>query len=297
MLTLVVLAAGMGSRYGGLKQVDPVGPQGEILLEYSIYDAVAAGFERIVCVIRRDFETDFDRLIGARVRSKVRLDYAYQSLKDVPAGCLLDGQRSKPWGTAHAIWSARDLVQEPFLAINADDFYGRSSYRLLGEYLSREPGYAMAGFRLGNTLSEFGSVTRGLCDTDAMGRLTKVVEHTKIESRPPGAISLEAAGGPQSLTGEEIVSMNFWGLRPPIFGQIEEQLGAFLQNGPGLKAELLIPTVLDRIIQQGAGEVRVLKSPEAWFGVTYPEDKPRVAEALQRLVEAGQYPPNLWKSC
>lgn len=295
MLTLVVLAAGMGSRYGGLKQVDPVGPHGEILLEYSVHDALKSGFERVVCVIRRDLEQAFEEHIGSRLRDKVRLDYAYQELTDVPEGCSPDPERTKPWGTAQAIWATRELVKEPFLAINADDFYGRQSYQLLSQHLKESESFAMAGFRLANTLSEFGSVSRGICQTDAQNRLQRVVEHTKIERTPGGVVSHEAEGGPQSLTGEEVVSMNFWGLHPLIFQELESQFRIFLNSKPGAKGELYIPSVLDRVIREGRGQVQVLTSPESWFGVTYPDDKPRVVEEVRKRIVAGQYPEQLWK--
>ncbi len=295
MLSLVVLAAGMGSRYGGLKQVDPVGPHGEILLEYSVYDALEAGFERVVCVIRRDLEQAFEEHIGSRLRGKIRLDYAYQELTDLPKGCSPVPERTKPWGTGQAIWAARDLVQESFLAINADDYYGPKSYQLLSDHLKNSKSYAMAGFRLANTLSEFGSVSRGICHTDAQGHLQGVVEHTKIERSANGAVSQEAEGGPQQLSGEEVVSMNFWGLQPSIFQELEAQFRIFLNSNPGAKGELYIPSVLDRVIREGRGQVQVLTSPESWFGVTYPDDKPRVVEEVRKRIAAGQYPEQLWK--
>jgi len=286
----------MGSRYGGLKQVDPVGPHGEILLEYSVYDALAAGFNRVVCVIRRDLESAFEEHIGSRLRGKVHLDYAFQELTDLPDGCALDPERSKPWGTGQAIWAARDLVKEPFLSINADDFYGAESYRLLSHHLAQpEASYSMAGFRLANTLSEFGSVSRGICQTDDRGWLQRVVEHTKIARQQETVISLEASGGPQSLSGEEVVSMNFWGLQPSIFPELESQFRNFLNSKPGSKGELYIPSVLDQIIREGRGKVQVLTSPESWFGVTYPDDKPRVVEEVRQRIAAGQYPEQLWK--
>jgi len=292
---LVVLAAGMGSRYGGLKQVDPVGPHGEILLEYSVRDALAAGFERVVCVIRRDLEQAFEEHIGSRLRDKLRLDYAYQELYDIPEGCTPDPERAKPWGTGQAIWATRELVKGPFLAINADDYYGPRSYQLLSDHLKQSSSYAMAGFRLANTLSEFGSVSRGICRTDESNRLQGVVEHTKIERTPDGAVSLEAEGGPQRLSGDEVVSMNFWGLQPSIFQELESQFRIFLNSNPGAKGELYIPSVLDRIIREGRGQVQVLTSPESWFGVTYPDDKPRVVEEVRKRIAAGQYPEQLWK--
>jgi NDP-sugar pyrophosphorylase family protein len=295
VLTLVVLAAGMGSRYGGLKQVDPVGPCGEILLEYSVHDALKAGFARVVCVIRRDLEAAFEEHIGSRLRGKVSLDYAYQELSDIPQDCAPQPERSKPWGTGQAIWATRHQVEGPFLAINADDYYGPTSYQLLSDHL-RQPDapYAMAGFRLANTLSEFGSVSRGICRTDSHNWLQGVVEHTKIERTSAGVLSQEAAGGPQSLSGEEVVSMNFWGLQPAIYQELESQFRTFLNSNPGSKGELYIPSVLDQIIREGRGRVQVLTSPESWFGVTYPDDKPRVVEEVRKRIAAGQYPEQLW---
>lgn len=295
MLTLVVLAAGMGSRYGGLKQVDPVGPHGEILLEYSVHDALKAGFERVVCVIRRDLEAAFEEHIGSRLRGKVQLDYAYQELSDIPSDCPPQPERAKPWGTGQAIWATRHQVSGPFLAINADDYYGPTSYQLLSNHLRQSDApYAMAGFRLANTLSEFGSVSRGICRTDSGGWLQGVIEHTKIERTPAGVVSQEAQGGPQSLSGEEVVSMNFWGLQPAIFQELEAQFRIFLNSNPGGKGELYIPSVLDQIIREGRGRVQVLTSPESWFGVTYPDDKPRVVEEVRKRISAGQYPEQLW---
>lgn len=285
----------MGSRYGGLKQVDPVGPHGEILLEYSVHDALKAGFEKVICVIRRDLEAAFEEHIGSRLRGKIALEYAYQELNDIPEGCAPQPDRTKPWGTGQAIWATRRQIQGPFLAINADDFYGLRSYQLLAEHL-RQPGadYAMAGYRLANTLSEFGSVSRGICQTDNEGWLQRVVEHTKIERTNSGVLSQEVEGGPQPLTGEEVVSMNFWGLQPGIFAELESQFRTFLNSNPGGKGELYIPSVLDRVIREGRGRVKVLTSPESWFGVTYPDDKPRVVEEVRQRIASGQYPEQLW---
>ncbi len=290
--TLVVLAAGMGSRYGGLKQVDPVGPSGEILLEYSVYDALRAGFDRLVCVIRRDLEEAFEASIGSRLRQHVAVEYAYQQLDDLPPGFTVPAGRSKPWGTGHAIWACRQLVQQPFLAINADDYYGPDSFRMLSEFLS-QPGedYAMVGFRLSNTLSEHGSVSRGLCRCDAQFWLEGVEEHTQIVV---GGNQIKSLGAGQLLKGDEVVSMNFWGLRPSIFAELGQQFQEFLEAGTGEKSELYIPSVLDRIIREGRGRVKVLTSPESWFGVTYPEDKPRVIQAILHQVQAGRYPEQLW---
>lgn len=293
-LTLVVLAAGMGSRYGGLKQVDPVGPHGEILLEYSVYDALQAGFDRLVCVIRRDIQEAFDQHIASRLQSKIQLDYAFQELDDLPPGHQLPPGRSKPWGTGHAIWACRDIVDEPFLAINADDFYGPESYRLLAHHLNTSSHSSMAGFRLRNTLSEHGSVSRGVCELNSENKLQSVQEHTKIVIQDGQVMSLGQPGGPQALNGEEVVSMNFWGLQPTIFPELTQQLSDFLKNNPGEKGELYIPTVLDKVIREGRGEVQVLASPESWFGVTYPQDKPLVVEQIRKKIAQGFYPERLW---
>ncbi len=291
-MILVVLAAGMGSRYGGLKQVDPVGPKGEILLEYSVYDAIRAGFQEVVCVIRKDLESAFEEHIGSRLRAHVQLRYAYQDLNDLPQGFEVPPERAKPWGTGHAIWACRHLVERPFLAINADDFYGAASYRLMAQEL-REPHYSMAGFRLRNTLSEFGSVSRGICQTDADNWLQSVVEHTDIVIEDGQILSRVAQ---QQLNGEEVVSMNFWGLHPRIFAELEQQFCDFLATSPGAKGELYIPSVLDQVIRQGRDRVRVVASPESWFGVTYPDDKARVVQEVAARVAQGQYPEQLWKS-
>lgn len=293
-LTLLVLAAGMGSRYGGLKQVDPVGPSGEILLEYSVYDALRAGFSRLVCVIRKDLREAFDEQIGARLRDHIELEYAYQELTDLPAGHTLPQGRSKPWGTGHAIWASRHLVQSPFLAINADDYYGPGSYRLLADPLRASQHHCMAGFRLRNTLSEYGSVSRGVCQLDEQDRLIGVKEHTRIVLAGDRVISEETPDGPQELSGEEACSMNFWGLQPSIFEELGNQFEEFLKGQPGAKGELYIPSVLDRVIREGRGQVQVYRSPENWFGVTYPEDKPRVVQQIRQRVDQGIYPESLW---
>jgi NDP-sugar pyrophosphorylase family protein len=285
----------MGSRYGGLKQVDPVGPHGEILLEYSVFDAIQAGFERVVCVIRRDLEEAFDQHIASRLRDRIDLEYAYQELSDLPEGYSLPPQRSKPWGTGHAIWACRHIVKHPFLAINADDYYGPHSYQLLAAQLQQaDSPYAMAGFRLANTLSDFGSVSRGICRSDENLWLQSVVEHTKIQKQGGRIISQEADGGPQELTGEELVSMNFWGLHPSLFEELTQQFRDFLETQPGEKGELYIPSVLDRVIREGRGKVKVLASSESWFGVTYPDDKARVVDQVRARIEQGQYPEKLW---
>jgi UTP-glucose-1-phosphate uridylyltransferase len=301
--TLLVLAAGMGSRYGGLKQVDPVGPNGEILLEYSAYDALRAGFGRIVFVVRRDIEPAFREAIGSRLDGRISVDYVHQELDELPEGFTLPPERKKPWGTGHAVWCARNAIHEPFLSINADDYYGPRSYALMAEFMqSGSQDYSMVGFHLRNTLSDHGSVARGLCQVDQDGWLLSVVEHVKIfavpseSGSPVGAESVLPDESRVPLTGGEVVSMNFWGLNPRIFGELDQQLKAFLtahQHEP--KSELYIPSALDHIIQQKRGRVKVVPSPERWFGVTYAQDKPVVVQEIRARIDAGVYPDSLWK--
>ena len=298
--TLVILAAGMGSRYGGLKQVDPVGPSGETIMDYSVFDAVRAGFDRVVFVIRRDFEEVFRTTIGAKYAGAVPVDYAFQSVDDLPPGFTVPAERAKPWGTAHAIRAARGVVQAPFAAINADDFYGRDAFQRLAEFLTQpraaaRPRFAMVGYRLDQTLSEHGSVARGVCDVDAAGRLVTVTEMTKIVRVAGGAENREDPARPVALTGAERVSMNLWGFTPELFTALEARFPAWLAaHAQNPKAEWYIPFVVDELVGEGAAEVQVLPTESAWFGVTYREDKPLVVAAVQRLVQAGEYPAKLW---
>ena len=298
--TLVILAAGMGSRYGGLKQVDPVGPSGETIMDYSVFDAVRAGFDRVVFVIRRDFEEVFRTTIGAKYAGAVPVDYAFQSVDDLPPGFTVPAERAKPWGTAHAIRAARGVVQAPFAAINADDFYGRDAFQRLAEFLTQpraaaRPRFAMVGYRLDQTLSEHGSVARGVCDVDAAGRLVTVTEMTKIVRVAGGAENREDPARPVALTGAERVSMNLWGFTPELFTALEARFPAWLAaHAQNPKAEWYIPFVVDELVGEGAAEVQVLPTESAWFGVTYREDKPLVVAAVQRLVRAGEYPAKLW---
>jgi hypothetical protein len=302
-LTLLVLAAGMGSRYGGLKQLDPVGPAGETLLDYSVFDARRAGCERVVFVIRRAFEADFRARVGAAYGQVLDVAYVYQELDDLPAGFSPTAARVKPWGTGHAIWCARDKVRTPFAAINADDFYGAEAYQTLADHFRapQTPGgpasFAMVGYRLGQTLSEHGRVSRGVCAVDKAGRLKTVREFTGIENAPPGARHTAADGTVTDFSGREIVSMNFWGLTPAVFPLLEEKLRGFLQARGGEEAaEFYIPTAMTGLIEQGSAQVAVLPSESRWFGVTYREDKPTVVTALRELVAAGVYPASLWSS-
>lgn len=298
--TLLVLAAGMGSRYGGLKQIDPVGPSQEIIIDYSIFDAVRAGFGKVVFVIRKDIEETFKECVGSRFKGIIDVEYAYQELNELPAGFAVPEGREKPWGTGHAILMAADLIKEPFAVINADDFYGKSGYKLLADYLSQASDgamaeYCMCGFMLRNTLSEHGYVSRGICETDSEGYLQDVEEITRIEKDGDGAKYNAADKTEVRLTGNEFVSMNMWGFTPSIFERLKEQFVEFLQkNGSELKSEFFIPTVVNNLIKSGKTRVKVLESGDSWFGITYKEDKPAVVESVARLVEDKVYPNPLF---
>lgn len=294
--TLVVLAAGMGSRYGGLKQIDPVGPSGETIMDYSIFDALRAGFGKVVFIIRKDIEAPFHEVIGSRFEKRVPVEYAFQELDDLPAGFSVPEGRSKPWGTTHAVLSTRDIVHEPFAVINADDFYGQESYKKLAEHLtSGSADYGLVGFILRNTLSEFGSVARGVCDVDAGGYLRGVVEMTKVEPTADGAKNTDAEGKVTPLTGNENVSMNMWAFTPQVMEQLRGYFDGFLaEHGKELKSESYLPTAVNALVQAGQARVRVLTSPSAWFGVTYREDRPRVVDSIRKLIDAGDYPESLW---
>jgi dTDP-glucose pyrophosphorylase len=300
--TLLILAAGMGSRFGGLKQVEPVGPAGETLMDYAVYDALQAGFDRVVFVIRRDFEAEFRSRIGRKYEGRVAVAYAFQALDDLPAGYALPAGRTKPWGTAHAIRAARGVIQTPFATINADDFYGREAFVRLAAFLqesrpSNEPCLhaAMVGYRLRQTLSEHGSVARGICCVAADGLLQGVQEMTKILPVADGIENQEQPAVPVRLSGQEMVSMNLWGFPQAWMLELERLFPAWLQaNGTSTKAEWYIPSVVNELVQQGGADVRVLPTEGQWFGVTYREDQPRSAAAVQQLVAQGIYPASLW---
>lgn len=294
---LLVLAAGMGSRYGGLKQIEPIGPGGETIIDYSVFDALRAGFGKLVFVIRRDIERPFREIIGARFESKLPVEYVYQELHSLPSGFSAPATRQKPWGTGHAVLAGRSAVQEPFAVINGDDFYGRSSFALLAEHLqSHSTDLAMVGFVLKNTLSEFGAVARGVCRTTPDGYLDTVTEITGIERKNGIIQHPDAAGQGHPLTGEEIVSLNTWGFQPSVFGQFEEEFRAFLaESADNPKAEFYIPSAVNNLLRKGAARLRVLRTPDSWFGVTYREDRPRVVESIRRLVAQGEYPERLWE--
>lgn len=290
----------MGSRFGGLKQVQPVGPAGELIIEYSIHDAQRAGFDRLVLVIRRDIEAEFRATIGRRLESRMPVEYVFQEAGDVPEGANPSGgrvpPRSKPWGTGQAVLAARAAVQRPFAVINADDFYGASAYQVLAGHFAASQDFAMVGYPLKQTLSEFGTVSRGLSATDPAGRLRHITEITKIQRTPAGGGAYQdAAGVTKVLQGDEIVSMNFWGFTPAVFPQLEQLFADFLEkHGSDPKAEFYLPTAISTLNERGAAKVALLKSSDAWFGLTYREDIEGTRRALRGLVEGGKYPSPLW---
>ena len=297
--SLLVLAAGMGSRYGGLKQIDPIGPNGEAIIEYSMYDAVKAGFGKIVFVIRQSFEQAFKDMIGDKLDGLCQVQYVYQELEKSLGDFQLPANREKPWGTGHAILVAADAINEPFAVINADDFYGGYSYKAIAEYLTTstdENDYCMVGYTLSNTLSENGTVSRGVCECDDDDNLLNVAEHTKVGKTNGSVTGLDDTGKEVTLTGGEPVSMNLWGFGTSIFGHLKTLFAEFLaEHGNEEKSEFYIPFVVDDLIKQSIANVKVLKSQASWFGITYPEDKPTVVAQIAELVEKGAYPENLWK--
>ena len=298
-LTLLILAAGMGSRYGGLKQLDPMGPNGETVLDYSVYDAVLAGFDKVVFVIRRDFEDVFKSSIGTKFEHKIEVDYAFQELEDLPGGHTVPEGRNKPWGTAHAVRAARDMIDAPFAVINADDFYGRDAYVRIAKYFSQEIEMdqlqlCMVGYPLQNTLSEHGSVNRGICRVKDKV-LVSVEEHLNIQSDAKGNISaINANEALVELSPESLVSMNFWGFTPALFSEIESNFTQFLDTqGQELKTECYLPDIVNHLIQSDRAKCAVIETSSAWFGVTYPDDKPFVQSNIAKLVKEGLYPEKL----
>jgi UTP-glucose-1-phosphate uridylyltransferase len=296
--TLAVLAAGIGRRYGGLKQIESVGPSGEIVIDYSVFDAIGAGFGKLLFVIRREIEEPFKSVIEPHFAGRIPIEYAYQELNDVPAGFTPTQDRTKPWGTGHAVYACRHACGEPFAVINADDFYGRASFQLLADSLQNlsagENRYCLVTFLLRNTLSDHGPVSRGVCRAGEDNLLRDVVEHHQVERTGTGVSGLRE-NKPVHLTGEEPVSMNLWGFTPTIFHHLEREFRAFMPSATdNVNVEFQLPTVVDSLIRQGRAEVEVLYSRERWLGVTYPEDKPRVAAGIRDLVKAGVYPPRLW---
>ena len=300
--TLFLLAAGMGSRYGGLKQLDTLGPHGETIMDYSIYDAINAGFGKLVFVIRKDFEEDFRRIVLTKYEGHIPCELVFQALDALPEGFTCPADRTKPWGTNHAVMMGKNAINEPFAVLNCDDFYDRDAFQVMGKWLSNLPEgstgkYAMVGFRVGNTLSESGTVSRGICENDENHHLTSVVERTKIQ-RFDGVVKyLDENDEWVAIPDTTPVSMNFWGFTPDYFQHSEEYFKTFLsdpKNMENLKSEFFIPLMVDKLIKDGTATCEVLDTTSKWFGVTYPEDRPEVVEKFKKLGEAGVYPEKMF---
>ncbi|MFA6403892.1 MAG: sugar phosphate nucleotidyltransferase [Salinivirgaceae bacterium] len=295
--TLLVLAAGMGSRYGGLKQLDKLGPSGETIMDYSIYDAMRAGFGKVVFVIRKSFEKDFREIYVNKLQGKMEVELVFQELDNLPAGITCSEERVKPWGTGHAILVAKNAVKEPFAVINADDFYGAEAYKSMFEFLTKEVAtdkYAMCGYELNKTLSDFGKVSRGVCKMDGDNYLLGVTERVGI-AKENGRISYLLNEQKLPLNETDTVSMNFWGFSPSLFAHLEEKFTAFAKaNAQNPKAEFYIPFVVDDLMKEGKVKTKVLHSNAEWFGVTYQEDRPTTIEKLNQLVAKGKYPSKIW---
>ena len=297
---LLVLAAGMGSRYGGLKQIDPVGENGETIIDFSVFDALKSGFDKIVFVIRKDIEKDFRDIIGKKCEKRVNVDYVFQKLEDIPGKFAVPAGRTKPWGTGQAILCANSVINSPFAVINGDDFYGSDSFRILGEYLQNVNAdsneYAMAAYILKNTLSEHGNVSRGICTLEGQNYLDKIVEYTKIQKTNGKIYTITENNNNLELTGNEIVSMNMFGFTPGIFVHLEREFEIFLEkNLSDPKSEFYIPTVVSHLIRENLAKVKVLRSESTWLGITYQEDKDFVKSSIKKLINEGVYPEKLWE--
>ena len=301
---LVVMAAGMGSRYGGLKQIDPIDQYGNIIMDFSIHDAVEAGFEKVIFIIKKAIEKDFKETVGQRMERHVQVEYVYQELDKIPAGFEVPTDRVKPWGTGHALLCCKDLIDGPFAVINADDYYGKSAFKAIYNQLSKQEDddkyqYAMVGYKLYNTLTENGHVARGVCSVDASSKLTDIVERTRIEKKGDGAAFTEDDGQTWTeLPEETLVSMNLWGFTASYLEELDKRFAKFLEeNLPinPLKCEYFIPFVVDELLKEGKAEVTVLKSIDKWYGVTYKEDKEMVVKAIQGLKDEGKYSEKLWE--
>ncbi len=297
--TLLVLAAGMGSRYGGNKQLDEVGPSGETIIDYSIYDAIRAGFGKIVFVIRRDLEEQVRERFIERLGGKIEVDYVFQEITNLPEGVVVSPERSKPWGTSHAILVTREKIREPFGVINADDYYGVESFKILRDFLvsdTNETNYCIVGYKLGNTLSDHGHVNRGVCKVDQDGFLVDIAEVKQIEKTGTGAEAPGTDGDPLIFTGNEIVSMNLWGFKPSCYEFLGKEFRNFINNyGMDLKSELDIPTSVDKFVKNREITIQILMSNERWFGVTYREDKPHVVENIKKMIRKGIYPARIYQ--
>ena len=297
-VTLLVLAAGMGSRYGGLKQLDQLGPHGETMMDYSVFDAIRAGFTRAVFVIRRDFEQEFKERVGKRYAKHIEVEYAFQDRNDLPGGFKCPEERDKPWGTGHAVYAARELLNEPFVALNADDFYGADSFAKAAKFLTNPPASQLirgciCAYTLRNTLSEHGSVSRGIC-TEKDGLLSQVVENPKIR-RDGGRIVSELDGREYELVGDEPTSMNYWGFMPEFVGELEALFTEFLEKrGTEPKSEFYLPFAVDALIHAGKARIDMLRSEASWFGITYREDRDGVCADLKKLADQGLYPEKLF---
>ena len=302
--TLVIMAAGMGSRFGGgIKQLEPMGPNGEIIMDYSIYDAIEAGFNKVVFVTRKDLLETFKEVIGNRIEKVIPVEYAFQEIEDVPEGFEVSAGRTKPWGTGQAILACKGIVTDPFLVINADDYYGKTAFKLIHDYLvsdhksDKKYDFCMAGFILGNTLSDNGAVTRGICVVDENEHLIGVNETSGIVKTADGAACDDANGNQVACDPKSHVSMNRWGFTPDFLDELESGFKEFLSNikEGDIKAEYLLPTIVDQLIKSNQANVSVLETKDKWFGVTYKEDKPVVVQSIKKLIEEGKYPEKLYK--
>ena len=295
--TLLILAAGMASRYGSMKQIQAFGPGGETIMDYSIYDAMRAGFGKVVFIIREEFEEDFKEIFEPKLNGKIATDYVYQDLQSFIGEYQVPAERSKPWGTAHAVLCAKDAVKEPFAVINADDFYGRDAFEKANKFLTtevREDLYAIIGYELAKTLSDHGTVSRGVCEVDAQGYLVSIAERTKV-GREDGKIIYDENGQKHELSSQAKVSMNFWCFHPTVFDMTEKAFHEFLaKSASDPKAEFFIPIIGDHLVRSGSGRIKVIPTGAQWFGVTYKEDAPEVKANLEHLVHQGEYPPKLW---
>lgn len=297
--TLLILAAGMGSRYGGLKQIDKLGPDGETITDYSIFDSIRAGFDKVVVVIRKDIEDQFREFFD-KFSDKIEVEYVFQELDRLPEGYSVPADRQKPWGTGHAIMMAEDAIKEPFAVINADDFYGAEAYQIIAKHLSSVRSdsneYCMVGYPLVNTLSDFGSVSRGVCSLDENGFLKSIVERTKIEKTDNGIEFTDESSNKINLTGNEIVSMNFLGFTPTLFNYLNREFKKFLNEKINVpKSEFYIPSVVDTLLKSREATMKVYKTNSKWFGITYREDRENVVNSLNKLIKDGAYPEKLWK--
>jgi len=295
--TLLILAAGMASRYGSMKQIQSFGPSGETIMDYSIYDAIRAGFKKVVFIIRKDFAEDFKNIMEPKLKGKVAIDYVFQDLQAYTGNYPVPAERTKPWGTAHAVLCAKDAINEPFAVINADDFYGRDAFEKAYGFLTKQVSrnlYCIIGYELAKTLSDNGTVSRGVCEVDASDNLVSIAERTKIYEEN-GKITYEEGDKKFEVPFDSKVSMNFWGFDPSVFTYTENFFHAFLQEqGTNPKAEFFIPIIGDKLIKEGEGNIKVIPTGAKWFGVTYKEDAPEVQASLNALIQKGEYPSNLW---